>query len=291
MKRATLKTLLLTGWLSACAGSDPASNTGLDPGASTTSPNTSAMVAEANANGQGLMEVRLVDAPASDVTEIVVTITRVEAHVAGGGGWMVLGDKTGTIDLLKLQGSTFAQLGVVKMPAGKITQLRLYVKEDGPNYVTTPDGKQHPLTVPSGPQSGIKIKGQFDWPNCGVGNVTIDFDGKKSIFTHPKGAGAGDEWLLRPVVRLKSISVKEGTCGTDAGAPTPTPPNPSTPDAGAPIDPPAPLPPVDAGVTPPPPGDAGAPPIMTVPPSDPCASVVCEGNLICYNGACLQVVE
>jgi hypothetical protein len=289
MKRSTLSTLLLTGWLSACAGNDPGQS--FDPGMTTTSPGTEAMAAAANAQGHGLMEVRLVDAPTSEVTEIVVTITRVEAHVAGGGGWMVIGDKEGTIDLLKLQGATFAQLGVVKMPGGKITQMRLYVKEAGPNYVTTPDGMHHPLTVPSGPQSGIKLKGQFDWPTCGVGNVTIDFDGKKSIFTHPKGAGAGDEWLLRPVVRLKSVSVKEGTCGTDAGTPptqgTPdagTPPNEGTPDAGTPGEPPPPPPPSDAGTP-------MQPPIMTTPPGDPCANVICEGNLFCYNGQCLQVVD
>jgi hypothetical protein len=291
MKRSTLSTLLVTGclsgWLACTSGTDPGMGS---QDMTTTSPGTQAMVEAANASGQGLMELRLVDAPTQDVSEIVVTITRVEAHVAGGGGWMVLGDKTGTIDLLKLQGSTFAQLGVVQMPSGKITQLRLYVKEDGPNYVTTPDGLHHHLTVPSGPQSGIKIKGQFNWPNCGVGNVTIDFDGKKSIFTHPKGAGAGDEWLLRPVVRLKSISVKEGTCGT-------TPPmSPSPPDAGAPdLGTPDPLPPVDSPT--PPATDAGVPPttteppVMTVPPGDPCKNVVCEGNLFCYNGQCLQVVD
>jgi hypothetical protein len=238
--------------------------------------------------GSGVMELRLVDAPTQEVTEIVVTITRVEAHVAGGGGWMVLGDKTATIDLLKLQGGTFAQLGVVKMPAGKVTQLRLYVKEDGPNYVTTPDGAQHPLTVPSGPQSGIKIKGGFDWPNCGVGNVTIDFDGKKSIFVHPKGAGAGDEWLLRPVVRLRSVSVMEGACDT---------PVPQTPamDALPPLEGPTGGSP-DAGA----PNDAGAPPVveipapppvMTIPPGDPCAAVTCGEGLYCWNGSCVQEVD
>jgi hypothetical protein len=279
------KALLFGGWLTACAGSDGTSPNGAGY-PTTTSDNTAPMVAAATANGRGLLELRLVDAPATDVTEIVVTITRVEAHVAGGGGWMVLGDKTATIDLLKLQGGTFAQLGVVQMPAGKVTQLRLYVKEDGPNYVTTPDGKQHPLTVPSGTQSGIKLKGQFDWPNCGIGNVTIDFDGKKSIFTHPKGAGAGDEWLLRPVVRLKSISVKEGTCGPapDAGVPNE---NPSVPGSDAGTGDPTPPPPPPPPPTMPP----TMPPVMNPPPGDPCAAVTCGDGLVCYNGACLQVVD
>jgi hypothetical protein len=217
-------------------------------------------------SGSSNMEIRLVDAPADDVKEIVVTITRVEAHVAGEGGWMTLAEKTATIDLLKLQGGSFVQLGVASIPAGHITQFRLYVKEEGPNYVTTPDGEHHPLTVPSGPESGIKIKGALDWAACDRGNVTFDFDGKKSIFVHPKGAGAGDEWLLRPVVRLKSVSVKGGACEQpDAGLPEMTPPAPST--------------------------DAGSPPIMTVPPADPCATVVCAEGQYCNSGVCAQVIE
>jgi hypothetical protein len=229
--------------------------------------------------GAGRMQLRLVDAPADDVKEIVVTITRVEAHVAGGGGWMVLAEKTATIDLLKLQGGTFAELGVVAFPGGKITQLRLYVKEDGPNYVTTPDGAQHPLTVPSGPQSGIKIKGGFDWSSCDIGNVTIDFDGKKSIHVHPKGAGAGDEWLLRPVVRLKSVSVTGDACKPDASAPPPA----EMADAGPPVENP---PPAEMA-------DAGSPPVMTPPPNtpDPCDNVMCQEGQFCYTGTCVNNID
>jgi hypothetical protein len=242
------QSLLLAGFLSACGTHDASSTSG--------------------ASGSGIVEVRLVDAPSTDVTEIVVTIVKVEAHVAGG--WVVLGDTTATIDLLKLQGGTFAQLGVAAMPSGKVTQIRLYVKEDGPNYVTTPDGEHHPLTVPSGPESGIKIKAGFDWPACGVGNLTIDFDGNKSIMVHPKGAGAGDEWLLRPVVRLKSVTASGDGCGPDGG-----------------VIPPVDMP--DGGMSAP---DAGnVPPVMMLPPADPCASVTCGDGLICYNGQCMQQVD
>jgi hypothetical protein len=228
--------------------------------------------------GRGSLEIRLVDAPADEVKEIVVTILRVEAHVAGGG-WMVLAEKTATIDLLKLQGGTFAQLGVTQFPGGKITQLRLYVKEDGPNYVVTPDGQQHHLNTPSGVESGLKIKAGFDWSACDVGNVTIDFDGKKSIHVHPRGGGAGDEWQLRPVIRLKSVSVTGDACN-------PTPPMmadaapmdpPAETDAGAPVDPPA---QADAGV-----------PIMPPPVGDPCAEVMCAEGSFCYNGTCRPNIE
>jgi hypothetical protein len=234
------------------------------------------MLPRAQVGGKGAMELRLVDAPSDDVKEIVVTITRVTAHVAGGGGWVTLGEKTGTIDLLQLQGGSFVQLGVVQMPAGRITQFRLYVDEDGPNYVTTPDGAHHPLTVPSGPESGIKIKGGFEWPACATGSATIDFDGKKSIFVHPKGAGAGDEWLLRPVVRLKSVTATGDGCGPDAGAGA-TPPAAGPPPGDLPSSPPS---------SPP-----GPPPVMTPPPGDPCGNVTCDSSHYCNNGSCAPLIE
>ena len=193
-----------------------------------------------NGPQSGDIEIRLVDAPTTTVTQIVVTITKVEAHV--NGQWQTLSSATKTVDLLSLQGGTFALLGVTQIPAGKITQFRLYVTDAGPNYVTTPDTKQHPLTVPSGDESGIKLKVNVDVNACAQGSITLDFDGKKSIFTHPLGAGAGDEWILRPVIRMKEVALS-GSCG-DAGIPSNdggttstdsgTPPPPPSNDAGAP---------------------------------------------------------
>ena len=179
----------------------------------------------------GNIEIRLVDAPNMDVKQIVVTITKVEAHV--GGNCETLSSQTKTVDLLTLQGGTFALLGVTQIPAGKITQFRLYVTDAGPNYVTTPDNKQHPLTVPSGDESGIKLKADVDVAPCSQGQMTLDFDGHNSIFTHPVGSGAGDEWILRPVIRLKEVSLSGGC--TDGGNPTTTDGgNPTSTDAGNP---------------------------------------------------------
>jgi hypothetical protein len=187
--------------------------------------------ADPGSSGQsGNIEIRLVDAPNMDVTQIVVTIAKVEAHV--GGKWQTLSSTTKTVDLLTLQGGTFALLGVTQIPAGKITQFRLYVTDAGPNYVTTPDTKQHPLTVPSGDESGIKLKADVDIAPCAQGSMTLDFDGHNSIFTHPIGAGAGDEWILRPVIRLKETSLS-GSCN-DAGIPSTDAGNPTSTDAGNP---------------------------------------------------------
>jgi len=190
----------------------------------------------------GDIEIRLVDAPNMDVTQIVVTITSVEAHVAGK--WQTLSSTQKTVDLLKLQGGTFALLGVTSLPAGKITQFRLYVTDAGPNYVVTPDNMSHPLTVPSGDESGIKLKADVDVAPCSQGSLTLDFDGHNSIFTHPLGTGAGDEWILRPVIRLKEVALS-GSCNdggitnnTDGGGNTPTDSGTptTTSDSGSPSD-------------------------------------------------------
>jgi hypothetical protein len=180
----------------------------------------------------GRMEVRLVDAP-TDWKEVWVTVIHVDAHVAGAG-WKTIASQRATVDLMKLQNGTFALLGVTQLPAGKLTQIRLYTDEAGPNYVVTPDGLMHPLKVPSGPESGIKLKLGLDLEPCATGNITLDFDGHKSIWTHPKGAGSGDEWILRPVVRLKSVDAT-GTC-----PPGTVPPDQGTPPGGEPpaTDPP-----------------------------------------------------
>jgi hypothetical protein len=221
----------------------------------------------------GRMEIRLVDAPADEVKEIVVTITKVTAH-GPGTGWLTLAEETHTVDLLKLQHGAFQTLGVKELPAARLTQFRLYVKESGPNYVTTPDGKQHPLKVPSGPQSGIKWRGGFDWPACANGNVTFDFDGKKSIHVHPRGGGAGDEWILRPVIRVKSVEYDTSGC-PETSAPVPqnqSPPPPAAPSA----------PPTSGEPSPPPPAP---------PPPATCANVTCADGQACINGACVTLIE
>src|SRR5262245_10998740 len=99
----------------------------------------------------GRIEVRLVDAPSRDVSAIVVTIDHVDAHIEGSG-WTTLSTTPQTLDLLRLRGGTFATLGIGQLPAGKLTQLRLFVADQAASFIVTPDGEQHPLVVPSGTQ-------------------------------------------------------------------------------------------------------------------------------------------
>jgi hypothetical protein len=149
--------------------------------------------------------------PIADAKQIVVTINRIDAKV-DDGGWTTLSMSTQTIDLMALQGGTFATLGIATFPAGGTERLRLFVVDTPPSYVVTADGALHPLVVPSGDEAGIEVVGDFDIAPCATGQVTLAFAGKRSILvTTDDGPAGAITWHLRPVIRLKDV-LTSGTC-------------------------------------------------------------------------------
>lgn len=163
-------------------------------------------------HGPGQLAVKLVDAPNPLVDAIWVNVTSVRAHVAGIG-WKTVSETPVRVDLLQLKTSV-QDLGLVDLPAGTVTQLRLLVAKDGNTVVT--GGAEVPLVVPSGAESGIKIGGPWEIGPCALTTVTLDFDGERSIALHP--TGTGDEWILRPVIRTKKAERAPGTCGGGEGS-------------------------------------------------------------------------
>lgn len=161
-------------------------------------------------SGPGQLEVKLVDAPNPLVDQIVVNVSTVTAH-SNSGGWVTVGPVVSptAVNLLDLQ-SSFMSLGLVTLPAGKITQIRLIIEPTG-NYVVPTGSTEHqPLVVPSGIQTGIKIIGPWDVPACTRLSVTLDFDGKSSIEYHQ----ADGTWILRPVIRPKRADSTAISCDT-----------------------------------------------------------------------------
>lgn len=165
--------------------------------------------------GRSGLALELVDAPTQQVKEINVTIEKVTAH-SSAAGWVTIFDQGPvTVDLLTLR-TRVMQLGFANLPQGKITQIRLYLTEGGTQNVVLPDDTIAPLKVPSGVQSGIKIKGPFELSSCDITTVTLDFDGHKSIWYHPTGNGG--DWILRPVIRTKKVHSQSAPCdGTPTG--------------------------------------------------------------------------
>jgi hypothetical protein len=207
MRRLFIPALLAFG----CAG--PGSDSAMGPMAPGTGTVQSSLT---GAQGAGKVHPQVMGGGMSNlgVTQIIVTVSKVTAH-STTAGWVTLSSTEVTVDILKL--AQFAQpLGFANMPAGHITQVRLYVKDGGTQYVVRDDGTQVDLKVPSGVQSGIKLKGEFDVVGCNLTNVQMEWDGKHSIWVHPDGQG--DEWLLRPVIRIGDVTGTDVGCMSGSGS-------------------------------------------------------------------------
>jgi hypothetical protein len=179
-----------------------------------------------SAPGYGTMRVRMTDAP-GDFESVNLVVTQVAAHIAGSeapagamadsdgsgadttSGWVVLNDTPATYDLLTLQNGVFTTLGSARVPAGHYTQVRLKLGA-GSNVVV--GGVTHPLIVPSGLQTGLKLVGEFDVPDNGLLDIALDFDAARSILL----TGAGD-YHLKPTVKVLPFT----TAGAITGAVSP----------------------------------------------------------------------
>lgn len=211
---------LLAGALGLLSGCGAAQST--NGASSSRTPGDAQGTSSSPTTGNGQLVVSLVDAPAT-AKEIHVGITKITAHSTVDGWVTVLTPDPSPlkVDLLTLQNGASLALGAVNLKPATITQVRLYVSSNSDdNYVVLADGSSDPLKIPSGVQTGIKIVGPFEIGECETTSLTLDFDGRKSIFSHP--TGHGDEWILRPTILTKSSSVDFVECA-------PPPPAPAAP--------------------------------------------------------------
>jgi len=61
------------------------------------------------------------------------------------------------------------------------------------------DGRQFPLYIPSGAETGLKLNRPFTIAQGGVTRLVIDFDLRKSVVAPP---GLAPNWILRPTLRM-----------------------------------------------------------------------------------------
>ncbi|MFA0962183.1 DUF4382 domain-containing protein [Roseivirga sp. BDSF3-8] len=157
----------------------------------------------------GTLSLSITDAPidADLVEEAVISFTQVEVN--GPEGWETVAqfEEPLSINLLDYQEGDGYFITEEELPAGNYSEFRLKLsapERDGGDaanpgsYLKMTDGTVEPLFVPSGSQSGFKIKGEFFLQPDGVTNVTLDFNLRKSVVI----AGASEKYLLKPVVRL-----------------------------------------------------------------------------------------
>lgn len=151
---------------------------------------------DSNGNGQTTLHVRLTDAPVAaeavfiDIREVRVKFTDDDRD----DNWNSLQTNMGVYDLLAYQNGIDTLLATGTFPSRELKEIRLIL---GPSNFIKVDGVTHPLTIPSGAESGLKIKFNRSL-NATLETVILDFDAALSI--HQEGNG---DYKLRPVIRIQ----------------------------------------------------------------------------------------
>jgi hypothetical protein len=142
------------------------------------------------------LELRLTDGP-GDFESVLIDVIGAEVHVNKDTGktesWVPLVIKPGVYDILKLSNGTDTVLGSTKLPLADIKEIRLKL---GTNNTVRTNGQNYALTIPSGGDSGLKIKFEKKILAGISYKVKLDFDAAKSIKEESKGG-----FKLRPVLR------------------------------------------------------------------------------------------
>ena len=145
-------------------------------------------------SGSTHLKVRMTDNP-YNATEVNVDIREVRVNMRDdSAGWTSLSTNAGIYNLLDLQNGLDTLLAQGIVPTGTLKEIRFVLGDD--NSITI-DSVNYPLTIPSGSESGLKIKLNKNL-NASIDSVLIDFDAALSI--HQTGTG---EYKLKPVLKIK----------------------------------------------------------------------------------------
>lgn len=161
------------------------------------------------AGGTGTLRVALTDAPACGYDAVNVTIERVRVHQSSGAsdndaGWtdLVVSPQR-RVDLLSLTNGVLEELGETPLPAGRYTQMRLVLADNGgsapwANSLVPSGGSEVALTTPSAQQSGLKLNVNIDVGANQIADVVLDFDACRSIVRR----GNSGQYNLKPVIAV-----------------------------------------------------------------------------------------
>ncbi len=136
----------------------------------------------------GTLTVYVTDPPPPDMEEILVNIKSLEVHKAGGA-WMTIDEEPQEFDLKVIEGVQ-EYLASQDLETGKYTQIRF----DVVSVRVKVDGVYHDAKVPS---DKIKLVGTFEVVANEDTEITIDFNGQKSVLVTGNG-----KYIFKPVVKL-----------------------------------------------------------------------------------------
>jgi hypothetical protein len=147
--------------------------------------------------GTSTLNIRLTDAPTA-LDEVNVDIREVNVKFSddstGTDNWVKMTTNAGVYNLLGLQNGVDTLLASAPLPRDVVKEIRLVL---GTNNSVKENGVVYPLTIPSGSQSGLKIKVSKKL-GATLETLLIDFDAALSV----KKEGNGD-YKLRPVLKIK----------------------------------------------------------------------------------------
>jgi hypothetical protein len=165
---------------------------------------------------EGTVNFMLTDAPACGFEAVNITVQSLRVHASGDAadgdaGWYEVPVVPTRLDLLTLNNGVVAALGQVALPAGRYTQLRLVLAENGrqapwANSVVPTGGRETALTTPSAQQSGLKLNVGIDVPAGQALDVVIDFDACQSVVKR----GNSGQYNLKPKVTVIPVLSEAG---------------------------------------------------------------------------------
>jgi hypothetical protein len=164
----------------------------------------------------GNLTINLTDAPVDDALEVVVVFTGIELQPESGGPPITIDlPAPKSIDLLKYRnGATTNLIDGASVPAGRYLWLRLLLRAEqnlqSGSYIRLLDGRQFPLYIPSGSETGLKLVRGLTVAQGSITKLLIDFDLRKSLVAPP---GQQPNWFLKPALRL----IDELQVGTVSG--------------------------------------------------------------------------
>ena len=140
-------------------------------------------------------------------------VTVKEIQIQGPGGWLVVESDLlpKTYPLFDLAAGMTELLVEGRIPAGlegKYNQIRLILAKEPDdetihpfaNYIVLPDGEMAVLKVPSGFQTGLKIKHKFTIVKGRTTELKLTFNALRSI------RGKNGKWKLKPVLKVTEVA-------------------------------------------------------------------------------------
>jgi hypothetical protein len=139
------------------------------------------------------VQILLTDNPTA-YDEVNVEITGIQVNMRNDStGWVTLETEKGIYNLLALQNGLTDTIAKGTIPDGVLKEVRFIL---GSNNTVKVNGEVKPLVIPSGSESGLKIKIDKDLGET-LNTFILDFDAALSIKEENGG------YKLRPVIKLK----------------------------------------------------------------------------------------